>query len=139
MDPQYWRVCVYFCLVIDQTSWIGKDSGWYRNGSLLVTWRVVSSPPRRRVEDTSGLCSGLPSSLGSLVRLSRYRTVGGLSTYISASTCLILDFFFLDFLLDFILYPYIKRGVRPRTLPQFLPHSGTKSECNSHEGRLDHF
>jgi hypothetical protein len=29
-------------------------------GYLLVTWRVVSGPPRRRVEDTSGLCSGLP-------------------------------------------------------------------------------
>jgi hypothetical protein len=26
--------------------------------NLLVTWRVVSGPPRRRVEDTSGLCSG---------------------------------------------------------------------------------
>ncbi len=36
---------------------------------LIVTWRVVSSPPRRRVEDTSGLCSGLPSSPGSLDRL----------------------------------------------------------------------
>ncbi len=30
---------------------------------LLVTWRVVSSPPCRRVEDTSGLCSGWPAPL----------------------------------------------------------------------------
>ncbi len=35
------------------------------------TWRVVSGPPRRRVEDTSGLRSGLPSSPSGLVRLSR--------------------------------------------------------------------
>jgi hypothetical protein len=38
---------------------------------LLVTCGVVSGPPRRRVEDTSGLCSGLPSSPGGLDRLSR--------------------------------------------------------------------
>jgi hypothetical protein len=45
---------------------------------LLVTWRVVSSPPSRRVGDTSGLCNGLPSSPGSLDRLSRY--LDGLSS-----------------------------------------------------------
>ncbi len=38
---------------------------------LLVTCGVVSGPPRRWVEDTSGLCSGLPSSPGGLDRLSR--------------------------------------------------------------------
>ncbi len=37
----------------------------------LLTWRVVSGPPSRRVEDTSGPCSGLPSSPSCLVRLSR--------------------------------------------------------------------
>ncbi len=42
---------------------------------LLVTWIVVSSLPRRLVEDTSGLCSGFPSYLGthgSLDRFSRW-------------------------------------------------------------------
>jgi hypothetical protein len=41
---------------------------------IKVTYLLlVSSPPRRRVEDTSGFCSGLPSSPSSLDRVSRWR------------------------------------------------------------------
>ncbi len=41
---------------------------------LLVTWRVVSSPPCRQVEDTFGLCSGWPAPLCSCINWSSYRS-----------------------------------------------------------------
>jgi hypothetical protein len=49
---RYYMQDSYYCISMSHSK--RHKQGCY----LLVTWRVVSGPPRRRVEDASGLCTG---------------------------------------------------------------------------------
>ncbi len=75
-------VSYYFCVMMEAS---GSGSRRHKNmwiririrnteseTYLHVTWRLVSGPPCRRVEDTSGQCSGWPAPLCSCSNWSSY-------------------------------------------------------------------